>query len=129
MIAIDTNILVRFLVDEDPRQSALSRKFLEQELTAEHPGFVTTVTIVELAWVLRSQYRVSATAISDIISQLLDLEQLVVERADAVAVAISHAGQDIADALIHELGKLEGCDRTVTFDRRFARLDGVELLT
>ena len=53
MIAVDTNILVRYIVADDKDQSARARSFIEDELTADRPGLVTIVAIVELGWVLQ----------------------------------------------------------------------------
>ncbi len=129
MIAIDTNVLVRYLVDDDPIQSAQAVRFMENELTAEEPGFVSLVVIVEVAWVLRRAYHASAETVADIIRRLLDSRQVQVQDSDVVERAVRLALEDFADALIHELGRAAACGRTVTFDRRFAKTPGVDLLS
>jgi predicted nucleic-acid-binding protein len=128
MIAIDTNILVRYLVKDDADEAELAATFIERELTSERPGFISIIALVELGWVLRSGYGASAAAVSDAVRKLLDAAQLVVERADEVEAAIARPHEDLADLLIHEIGRAEGCEQTVTLDRRFARLPGVKLL-
>ena len=129
MIAIDTNVLVRYIVGDDPTQSALAARFIETELTPETPGFVTLVAVVELSWVLRGLYGASAETVTTILRTLLASPQIAVENPDAVERAITALRVDLADALIHEVGRSAGCEKTITFDRKFARTPGVELLS
>ncbi len=128
MIAIDTNVLVRYVVGDDPVQSAQAARFLEDALTPESPGFVSLIVVVELSWVLARAYRASGETVRDVLRRLLESRQIVVQSADVVERALTPAEGDLADALIHHLGVAAGCDRTVTFDRRFARMAGVERL-
>ena len=127
MIALDTNILVRYLVEDDPVQARAARRLIE-DLTDEEPGFVSLVVLCELAWSLHHTYRHSHQRIAMAIGALLDTRQLEVEAPDIVARSLETASPDIPDALIHEIGKAAGCSRTLTFDRKFARIEGVELL-
>ena len=128
MIAIDTNVLVRYFAQDDATQSARAGEFLEHELSPDQPGFVASVVLVELIWVLDGIYAVPTAGIIQIIERLLNARTLVVEHSDAVERALHLAHGDLADALIHEIGNLAGCAKTVTFDKKFARLAGVELL-
>ena len=128
MIAIDTNVLVRYIVGDDPAQSARATTFIETELSPETPGFVTLVAIVELSWVLRKLYGASAETVTTIVRTLLASPQIAVENPDAVAMAIGGPHDDLADGLIHAVGRLAGCEKTITFDRKFARTPGVELI-
>ena len=128
MIAIDTNVLVRYVVGDDPLQSEIAAHFVETELTPERPGFISLVAVVEFSWVLRRLYGASAETVTTILGTLLASPQIVVENPDAVERAIAGPHSDLADALIHEVGQAAGCGKTVTFDRRFARAEGVELL-
>ncbi|HEV2746493.1 MAG TPA: type II toxin-antitoxin system VapC family toxin [Allosphingosinicella sp.] len=128
MIALDTNILVRYIVGDDHGQARRAAALLEHELTVARPGFVSLVALVELGWVLRNVYSVSSSELRDIVRQLLNAAQLIIDRADAVEAALAHVHEDFADALIHELGKAAECSKTLTFDREFARLEGVQLL-
>ena len=52
MIGLDTNVIVRYVVQDDPRQSAAATRLMEKTLSAENPGFVAVVTLCEVAWVL-----------------------------------------------------------------------------
>ncbi|HEY2050669.1 MAG TPA: type II toxin-antitoxin system VapC family toxin [Caulobacteraceae bacterium] len=128
MIALDTNVLVRYLVRDDPEQSSAAAAFIESELTDETPGFVSLLVLAELSWVLRRSYGVGAEQVSALVRQLLDVRQLTIEQAETVARALDLGHAELADALIREVGRAAGCSRTVTFDQRFARLDGVERL-
>lgn len=127
MIAIDSSVLVRYLAQDDEAQSARATRLLEQELTAVDPGLVTVTALLETSWVLRRNYGQEWDAIYAIVARLLAAPNLVIEHAESVGVAIE-ARARFADALIHLSGKHLGAARTVTFDRKFARMDGVELL-
>ncbi len=128
MIALDTNILVRFLVDEEAVEGPMSARLIEGELTRDEPGYVSVLVLAEMLWVLKSGYQVSPDQQRDIVRQLLDMPQIVIEHPDEVEQAMSLPHSDLADCILHEVGRAAGCARTVTFDRRFARLDGVQLV-
>jgi predicted nucleic-acid-binding protein len=128
VIALDTSILIRYAVGDDPAQSAAAARFIEYELTPESPGFVSLVAVVELSWVLRKVYGAPAEAVTNLLQTLLSSPQIVVENSEALERALARTECGLPDALIHEVGAGAGCERTVTFDRRFARQPGVELL-
>lgn len=127
MIALDTNVLVRYLVGDDAGQAETARRIVEEALTPAEPGFVSLIVLVELNWVLGRIYRCPHEQVVSIFSELLASPTILVEQAAAVAAAIAHPHDDLADSLLHEVGKANGCAQTVTFDRRFARLPGVAL--
>lgn len=130
MIGLDTSVLVRYVVVDDPEQVRRVRELMNG-LTAAEPGFVSLVTLVELAWVLRQAYGLSAADVRTVVGSLLSAQELVVERAELVARALTEAaaaGSEMADALVAALGRAAGCSETVTFDRRAARLPGMRLL-
>ncbi len=127
MIALDTNVLVRYFVGDDPAQAAVARRVIEETLSPTEPGFVSLVVIVELNWVLIRVYGCPVSQVVAICAELIASPTIVVEQATAVAAALALPHDDLADNLLHELGKSHGCERTVTFDRKFARLTGVEL--
>jgi predicted nucleic-acid-binding protein len=127
MTGLDTNILVRHFVEDDPVQSPLATHFIEETLTEENPGFVSLITIVELAWVLRSNYRWSEERISDAFRLLLRTDSILVQNQDEVFIAVSSVKMGLGtfeDALIGALGQWAGCDTTLTFDVKASRLDG-----
>jgi predicted nucleic-acid-binding protein len=129
VIAVDTNILVRYLVQDDLAQGTIATHFLENELTSDQPGFVTFVAVLELDWVLRSQYGFLPRVVADTIRVLMSSPQLAFESRAAVETALLFEHGDLADNILHEIGQTNGCTKTVTFDKKFARLTGVELLT
>lgn len=129
MIGLDTNVLVRYLTQDDPGQSATANEVIGS-LTPREPGFLSLTTIVETHWVLCRAYGVSTTSSADIISRLLEVQELRVEHPDLVRAALACVddGVDFADAVIGEAGRAAGCTETVTFDRRAARHDRMRLL-
>lgn len=129
MIAIDTNILLRYLVYDEPEQALLATDLIENRLSADEPGFIAITVIAELAWVLKRRYRRTAPEIRAIVAQLLVAPQFFVDHSAVIEAALALQHPDLADALVHQLGKAADCAKTVTFDRNFARLAGVELLS
>ena len=130
MIGLDTNVVVRYLVQDEPDQSARASEVIDV-LTESEPGFLSLVTIVELYWVLRRAYKVSTARCSEMIEGLLDARELRVDQDSIVRAALiaSIDGPDFADAVIAELGRVAGCTHTVTFDRHAARSSEMRLLT
>jgi predicted nucleic-acid-binding protein len=128
MIALDTNVLLRFLVQDDEAQGTIATRIIETELRTEMPGFVTTVAVLELYWVLRTQYGFASDIATDAIKALMSTPSLVFEQAEALQIALDFEHGDLADNILHEVAKAQGCSGTITFDKKFARLDGVELL-
>lgn len=118
MIGLDTNVLVRYLMQDDPRQSPRATRLIES-LHADEPGFVPVVALVELVWVLSASYSLSRAQIATVLETLLRSKELVVDRAEVVAQAVqrySAGGADFADALIERIATAAGCTSTMTFD-------------
>ena len=128
MIALDTNVLLRYLIQDDAVQAAAATSFLEGKLSTTTPGFISLVVICEIVWALRKTYDQPRATIAQSLDVLIKAPQFVVEDIEIVELAISADGGDIADAIIHFVGAKQGCSKTVTFDKKFARLSGVELL-
>jgi predicted nucleic-acid-binding protein len=128
VIAIDSNIFVRYLVQDDPSQGAIATNLLENILNSENPGFVSLVAVLELDWVLRTQYGFFPLIAANAIAALMSSPSLVIENDAAVRVALGFSHGDLADNILHKVGQANGCTKTVTFDKKFARLEGVELL-
>lgn len=123
MIGLDTNILVRYLAQDEPRQAARATRLIEGELSDREPGYISLVVLVETCWVLKRIYGATPAEQRSTVRGLLDARQLVVESRVAVGRAIDAAvAGDFADALISELAREAGCIRTVTFDRRAAKV-------
>lgn len=129
MIGLDTNVLVRYIAQDEPSQSALATKLVES-FTAEAPGFVSTVTLVETVWVLARPYKTAKAEILRIIEGLLRARELVIEDAETHYLALNQfeaTTVDYADAVIAQAGRRAGCEFTATFDRRAAS-GGMRLL-
>lgn len=130
MIGLDTNVLVRYLVQDEPAQSARATRLIEHELSDREPGYIGLVVLVETCWVLKRLYAATPAELREIVRDLLDTRQLVVERRAVVAAALARLGDgagDIADALVVEGASEAGCTRTVTFDKAAVKLGMVVL--
>ena len=131
MIGLDTNILIRYLTQDDPVQSAKATEIFERRLTPKNPGFVSVVAMVETVWVLDRAYGLTAQQIATAVERLLQVEVLAIQNEQEVftaMVALKQRRGSFADALIAELGALAGCPRTLTFDQKAVRLRGFELV-
>ncbi len=131
MIGLDTNVLVRYLTQDDPAQSPRATRLIERTLSEDNPGFVSIVAMVETVWVLERAYGLSAREIAGAIERMLQASVLIVDSEQAVFEAMTALKDDrgsFADTLIGALGEAAGCAKTVTFDRKAARLAGFELL-
>ena len=129
MIGLDTNILVRFLAQDDPIQSPRATEIIERRLTEENPGFVSIVAMVETVWVLDRAYRLAANEIAAALERVLQTDVLVVENEQEVfsaMIALKQGRGSFADAVIAALGTRAGCSRTLTFDHKALRLSGFE---
>jgi predicted nucleic-acid-binding protein len=118
VIGLDTNVLVRYVMQDDPRQSPRANRLIES-LSAEDPGFVPLVALVELVWVLAGSYGLARAQVATVVNTLLRSKELVLDRADVVTQALarySAGGADFADALIERLAAAAGCTATMTFD-------------
>jgi predicted nucleic-acid-binding protein len=130
VIGLDTNVLVRYIAQDEPRQSAAAARLIES-FSAEAPGFVSTVALVETVWVLARAYKTQRAAVADVIEGLLRARELVVEDAETHYLALGAfraSSADYADAVIAQAGRRAGCEETVTFDRRAAEGATMRLL-
>jgi predicted nucleic-acid-binding protein len=130
MIGLDTNVLVRYIMQDDPKQSPLATALVES-LSAEVPGFVTQVSVVELCWVLSSAYGLDRAQLVAALDGLLRSKEIVVEAAEIVwkALRVFQGGRaDFADCLIERAAATAGCTRTMTFDRGAAKFGGMQLI-
>lgn len=130
MIALYTNILVRYLVRDDEKQAEAARTLLES-LTIDQPGFVCREVIVELVWVLERSYQCSRDRIATVLEQLATTESLVVETGNDVIRAASRYRSGVAgfsDLMILSAAERSQAHLLYTFDQKAARLEGVELL-
>jgi predicted nucleic-acid-binding protein len=117
MLAVDTNIIIRYLIGDHPDQSAKVRKLFD-----DNDIFVCTTVLLEAEWVLRSTYGFKPAQIVQAFSRIAGLSRVTLQDSIAIATALDWVtqGADFADA-IHFLTS-RGCDGFVTFDMQFARL-------
>ncbi len=131
MIGLDTNVLLRYLTQDDPVQSPRATELISHRLTEEEPGFVSLVTILEVVWVLKSLYKHSRRQIANSIEMILAADTLDVQNEQQVyhaVVALRNGTGTFEDALIGSLGIWRGCSATLTFDEKAGeRLHGFAL--
>jgi predicted nucleic-acid-binding protein len=131
VIGLDTNVLVRYIAQDDAKQAPLATRLVEG-LSSENPAFITTVTLVELVWVMQSSYRAPKAEIVAILELILRTRQFVVENAETAMKAIalfSNSKADFSDCLIERTASRAGCSHTVTFDKNAAKFGDMQLLT
>jgi predicted nucleic acid-binding protein len=116
MLAIDTNVIVRYLTGDHPRQSPKARTLID-----DNDVFVCTTVLLETEWVLRSVYGYTPAQLAKVLADFSGLPRVTLEDTALVAKALSwmRNGMDFADAL--HLGSVEGCEAFVTLDQGFAR--------
>jgi predicted nucleic-acid-binding protein len=127
MIGLDTNILVRYLTQDDPIQSRKATEIVERQLTEENPGYVSVVAMVETVWVLERAYDLGHAEIAACVERILQVGVFVVESEQEVFASMSALKEgrgSFADVLILALGHTAGCTHTLTFDRKALRLPG-----
>ena len=132
MIALDTNVLVRYLVQDDPKQARLATRFVEQNCTDDAPCFIGQLVLCELAWVLESNYGQDRNQIAHIIEELLQVGQLDVQQPEVVWRALAdykNSNADFPDHLLARVNQSAGCDYTITFDKKASKQPTFELLS
>lgn len=131
MAALDTNILVRFLVEDDAAQLAAARKLIRKCVNAGETLFVPVTVSLELEWVLRSSFGFSKSIVIQTLAQLLASIELSFESEGALEVALVLYGQsivDFSDCLHIALSSRAGESPLWTFDRAASKLEGARLL-
>lgn len=129
-IGIDTNVLVRYIVRDDEAEARLADGLFER-LNRERPGFIGHVVLVELVWVLRRGYGYNKAWIVEVLERLLASADLYLEAPMLARLALADfrmGKADFADYLLAHRHQHEGCEVTVTFDRKAARHDFFRLL-
>ncbi|MFA7238950.1 MAG: type II toxin-antitoxin system VapC family toxin [Sulfuricellaceae bacterium] len=130
MMGLDTNVLVRYIAQDDLKQSPKATRLIES-LTVDAPGYVSIVSVVELVWVLTGCYASTKSEIGEVIETLLRTKEIVVAHADTVwkALRLFKEGKaDFADCLIERSANDAGCGCTATFDLDAAKYCGMRLI-
>jgi len=131
MKALDTNVLVRFLVKDDERQSKIVYRAFKQAETDKSTFFVPLLVVLETLWVLDSVYKIARNDIIDSINEILLMPILKFEAQATIQHFIFHAREnkiDLSDALIACTAKLSGCKSVLTFDKKASRFEPFELI-
>ncbi|MCA9453329.1 MAG: type II toxin-antitoxin system VapC family toxin [Nitrospiraceae bacterium] len=131
MIGLDTNVLVRYLVQDDPAQSKAATQLIEKQCSQEKPGFLNHLVLCETLWVLEGCYRQTKETLVKTIEQVLRVAQLRVEDPQVVWQALDDYRKSRADFADHLLSRVNGghdCTTTVTFDREAGKSPGFSLL-
>ena len=125
MIGLDTNVILRYLLQDDPRQSRQANRIVDRQLSEQNPGFIDLVSVLEIVWVLRSLLKQTPAEIAGHIERLLAADMLKVQNELQVfeaAFALKRGGAEFEDALIGALNSWAGCSTTLTFDQKATRL-------
>ena len=119
MIGIDTNVFIRYIVQDDPGQSRIATRLIEGELSPENKGFVSSVVLCEVIWVLKRFYRQSKEQLLLVVKTILETEVFEVEHRDCAWRAyydFDEGDADFSDYYICQINKSCGAPFTVTFD-------------
>jgi predicted nucleic-acid-binding protein len=125
VIGLDTNVILRYLLQDDPEQTRQANRTIEGQLSESNPGFINLVVVLEIVWVLRSLLKQTPAQIATHLENLLTSDSLEVQNEQQVfeaAFALKRGTGEFEDALIGALNSWSGCAHTLTFDRRAARL-------
>ena len=120
MIALDTNVLVRYIVQDDKTQARQASKVIEG-LTPDRPAFISCIVLCEINWVLRTAYKIAKSECVETIKNILSVAVFDIERLEPCLAALRQyeAGQaDFSDYLIQNIAKQEGYDTVLTFDKK-----------
>lgn len=121
MIGLNTNVLVRYLTQDDPVQAELATAFIEQHLSTSNPGVISHIVLCEVGWVLSRAYHYSREQIAETLNAILTCQEFQVESADLAILAWQDYVQgnaDFSDYLIGRTHQRLGARHTVTFDRK-----------
>jgi predicted nucleic-acid-binding protein len=131
MIGLDTNVILRYLLQDDPKQTLRANRIIDQELSEENPGMLSVATVLEIVWVLRSLLKQTPVEIAAHLENLLAADVFEVQNEQQVfeaVFALKHGTGEFEDALTGALNVWTGCRYTLTFDRKAARLTYFRLI-
>jgi predicted nucleic-acid-binding protein len=133
MMGLDTNVVVRYLTQDEPRQCKAVNDLLDRAARSEEAAFrLNAVVLAEIVWVLESVYEYGRQEISQALTQLLAVRQIEVERRQTAKLALdafASGAADFADYLITALDREAGCQGTLTFDKTAAKIPGFSLVS
>ena len=131
MTGIDTNVLVRYIVQDDQSQAKSATNYIEKKLSKDNFGFINYIVICELVWVLEKCYNTSKQKIIQIIEQILHTAQLKVHNSQIVWLSLNDfrkGSADFSDYLIGRINLSKECISTITFDKKAGKCQSFQLL-
>ncbi|MBU2532056.1 MAG: type II toxin-antitoxin system VapC family toxin [Alphaproteobacteria bacterium] len=130
MRAVDTNILLRFVVGDDPIQFEVAARFLKAR-TVDDPAYVSLIVLAEMVWALDRRYGYPRESVRAVVLALLESAEVVFEEESSLSMLIADQVKgDIADHLVALCARRAGCMSVATFDKKAARsVPGMELLS
>ena len=131
LIGIDTNVIARYVVQDDRQQADIATAFLES-LDESQQGYISVIVLVELVWLLKRGYKQPKATIIDVIYKLVHTDYIQIENKKQVLQALTlfqNTSADFADALIATQNAEAGCDYSVTFDKGAAKHSGMTILS
>ncbi len=131
MIGLDTNVLVRYLTQDDPLQSAQANAFVERQLSPAEPGIIGHIVLCEVGWVLSRAYGYTREQVADALGALLTCREFQVEAPDLAILALQDYRRGMVDFSDYLLGRTHqrlGARYTATFDRKAAQAPQFTLL-
>ena len=132
MLGLDTNILIRYIVQDDPVQSPLVSRFLKQKCTEEAPCHISRIVLCEVVWVLESAYGYKREQVSETLKLILETRHFCVGEPESTWSALEayrDGSVDFSDALLGKTNQLHGCETTITLDKKASETDTFQLLT
>ena len=130
MIGIDTNILARYLAEDDEIQTSLAVNLIEKKISAKEPAFISLIVLVEVVWVFKGCYQLNKIDLCKLVRVILETKQFKVEKADLAyrALKLYESGNgDFSDALISTICRENECLEIFTFDKK-AKTVGMTIL-
>ena len=131
MIGLDTNVLVRYLTQDDPAQTRAATRLIEHQIPASEPGLILSIVLAETLWVLGDLYRATNIELIDCVERLLKTRQFEIQHRAAITRAAGLARSakcGVTDCLIAEIAAAKGCTHVATFDKKAAKTRGYALL-
>lgn len=121
MKGLDTNVLVRYLTQDDPGQSRRANALIERTLVKGERCYISVIVLCELVWVLRGAYQLDRETVATSLERMLQVSQFSIEDKDLVRAALEDYRRgpgDFSDYLIGRRNQRAGCHDTATFDRK-----------
>jgi predicted nucleic-acid-binding protein len=125
MIGLDTNVVVRYLVQDDPKQSEEANRLIERAVAEGEILGISQISLCEIIWVLERCYDANKQELINVLNQLLQTLQIQIERDDIARQALRDfencSGVDFSDCLIGRQNVSNNCSFTYTFDKKAAK--------